>query len=52
VTTRRTAYRSPASLMRDQRGCRTCAGAGFPLPENRAREGDAVVLIRAELARL
>jgi hypothetical protein len=52
VTPRGSAYRSPTSLKRDQRGCRACADAGFPLPENRARVGDAVVLIRAELARL
>ena len=31
VTRRRSSYRSLASLQRDNRGCRACAEAGFPL---------------------
>jgi uracil-DNA glycosylase len=31
VTRRRTAYRSLASLKRDQRVCRACIEAGYPL---------------------
>jgi uracil-DNA glycosylase len=31
VTRRRSSYRSPASLQRDNRACRACAEAGYPL---------------------
>jgi uracil-DNA glycosylase family 4 len=31
LTRRRSAYRSIASIQRDNRGCRACADAGFPL---------------------
>jgi uracil-DNA glycosylase len=39
VTRRRSAYRSLASLQRDNRGCRACAEAGFPLASPPVLEG-------------
>jgi uracil-DNA glycosylase family 4 len=39
VTRRRSAYRSLASLHRDNRGCRACAEAGFPLESLPVLEG-------------
>jgi uracil-DNA glycosylase family 4 len=41
VTGRRTAYRSLASLQRDNRVCRACADAGFPLESLPVLEGHA-----------
>jgi uracil-DNA glycosylase family 4 len=39
VTTRRTSYRSLASLQRDNRRCRACAEAGYPLESLPVVEG-------------
>jgi uracil-DNA glycosylase family 4 len=41
VTRRRSAYRSLASLQRDNRACRACAEAGFPLESLPVLEGHA-----------
>jgi uracil-DNA glycosylase family 4 len=41
VTRRRTSYRSLASLQRDNRRCRACAEAGFPIESLPVLEGDA-----------
>jgi uracil-DNA glycosylase family 4 len=41
VTARRSAYRSLASLQRDNRRCRACAEAGFPLESLPVLEGHA-----------
>ena len=41
MTTRRSRYRSLASLQRDNRGCRACAEAGFPLESWPVLEGRA-----------
>jgi uracil-DNA glycosylase len=39
VGTRRSSYRSLASLQRDNRGCRACAEAGYPLASRPVVEG-------------
>jgi uracil-DNA glycosylase family 4 len=41
VTPRRTSYRSLASLQRDNRSCRACAEAGFPIESLPVFEGHA-----------
>ena len=41
MTRRRTSYRSLTSLQRDNRGCRACAEAGFPLESLPVLEGHA-----------
>jgi uracil-DNA glycosylase len=41
VTRRRSAYRSLASLQRDNRVCRACAEAGYPLESRPVLEGHA-----------
>ena len=41
MTRRRTAYRSLASLQRDNRRCRACAEAGFPIESLPVLEGHA-----------
>lgn len=41
MTVRRTSYRSLASLQRDNRRCRACAEAGFPLESRPVFEGRA-----------
>jgi uracil-DNA glycosylase len=39
VTRRRASYRSLVSLQRDNRGCRACSEAGFPIESSPAFEG-------------
>lgn len=41
MTRRRSRYRSLASLQRDNRGCRACIEAGFPLESTPVLEGSA-----------
>jgi uracil-DNA glycosylase len=48
VTRRRQAYRSLVSLQRDNRGCRACAEAGFPLeslPAFQGRPGQQAMIV-------
>jgi uracil-DNA glycosylase len=48
VTRRRSSYRSLAALQRDNRACRACAEAGYPLeslPVFEGREGQCAYML-------